>query len=131
MARRMMETPLDLNKPLKVRREFRLAGRPFYVGQDFDWKQYSIDARKVRQLYDTRKIIHTDSVTYPEPPKVKTPVYSTTETDTAANSASDELDAIDDMNELRDIAEREGAPRKVSKSDQRQAIRDNRSEPAE
>jgi uncharacterized protein YjhX (UPF0386 family) len=43
-----------------------------------------------------------------------------------AEPVGDDLDAIDDMKELRAIADAEGAPYKVSKKDQRQAIRDNR-----
>lgn len=39
---------------------------------------------------------------------------------------SDNLDEIDDMKELRRIADEIGAPYKVSKADQRQAIRDHR-----
>jgi hypothetical protein len=41
-------------------------------------------------------------------------------------ASGDDLDAIDDMKELRRIADGIGAPYKVSKKDQREAIREHK-----
>lgn len=49
----------------------------------------------------------------------------------AGTTAVDELDFIDDLSELRAIAEREGAEFKRAKADQREAIRARRAEQAQ
>jgi hypothetical protein len=77
-------------------------------------------------MFDSGHLGHQDNAPAPAP-VVETPVILKAINE-PADTPVDDLDAIDDMKELRLIADAEGAPYKVSKTDQRQAIRDNRKE---
>jgi len=144
---RIPERKFDPSRPVVARKYFTANGRKYAPGAPLDWRSASISQRRVAQMFDAGKLIHNDKMaveTAPKEPEVVvedkitperikpeiTPEridnplesldYYTTETD--------DLDAIDDMKKLREIADSIGAPYKVSKADQRQAIRDKRAE---
>jgi hypothetical protein len=125
---RIPERKFDPARPVFARKYFTANGRKYAPGAPLDWRSASISQRRVMQMFDAGKLKHDDEVT-PErikeeytPERIDNPLesldYYTAETD--------DLDAIDDMKELRAIADSIGAPYKVSKADQRQAIRDHR-----
>jgi len=125
---RLIERKFDPAQSVIARKYFTANGRKYAPGALFDWRKDAISQRRVAQMFDAGKLIHNDKFTperiKPEvtPERIDNPLesldYYTAETD--------DLDAIDDMKELRAIADLEGAPYKVSKADQRQAIRDHR-----
>lgn len=132
---RLIERKFDPARLTYARKYFTAAGRKFVPGDAFDWQKMAIAQRRVVQMFDAGKLTHKDK----EPtPKITKPVEITVE-DNPLDSLSYygapvineeyDLDAIDDMKELRRIADEIGAPYKVSKADQRQAIRDHRGEP--
>jgi len=122
-------------------------GRTYKPGEVIDWRKAGIDQRRMRQYFDAGWIEHEpDSVAVPldaprpepspspdpEPAPEPEPVAAepSPEPDESepAEPETDDLDAIETMPELREIADAIGAPYKVSKVDQRQAIRDKRAE---
>ena len=125
---RLIERKFDPAQPVFARKYFTANGRKYAPGAPLDWRSASISQRRVAQMFDAGKLIHNDKmdvierVNAPEVTVEDNPLESLDYYD-----AGDELDAIDDMKELRRIADSEGAPYKVSKADQRQAIRDHRS----
>ena len=93
-----------------------------------------IAQRRVMQMFDAGKLMHEFITTTKNTPE---PVVEEVEISVDDNSKEYEpelineeydLDAIDDMKELRAIADKIGAPYKVSKKDQREAIRNHRKE---
>lgn len=110
---RPVSREFDAAKPTVARRKFIAGGRHYVAGDVFDWRRLSLTARKAKQMFDSGHLGH-------EAANVKQSL--------SVVEQADELDAIDDMKELRAIADAEGAGYKVSKADQRQAIRDNRKE---
>lgn len=115
---RLIPREFDATKPTIARRKFISNGRHYGPGDIFDWRRLSLTARKAKQMFDSGHIGHAEPV---EPVADATVVAEPV-------VVSDELDLIDDMKELRAIADAEGAPYKVSKADQREAIRENRKE---
>lgn len=109
---RLISREFDATQPTYARRKFISNGRRYAPGDLFDWRRLSLSQRKAKMLFDGGHIGHQGS-------KVVEPITPT---------ETDELDLIEDMKELRAIAHAEGAAIKVSKADQRQAIRDNRKE---
>jgi hypothetical protein len=107
-----------------VRRPFIGAGRHYSPGDEFNWRQLAISQRKAQLLYDAGKLMHPDQGA----PASTSPPAKTVATEVGPVQVRkpDELDDINDMTALRDIARAEGAPIKVSKVDQRQAIREHR-----
>lgn len=103
-------------------KNFTAGGRRFKPGDKVDWRTMSVSERRVRQMAEMRLVSNTRAApAAPAAPAVD-PLAA------AMAASTDELDAIDSMVELRAIAEAEGAAIKVSKADQRQAIRDKRAE---
>lgn len=128
MARRFERTPFDPNRPVFARKPFTSGGRKLLPGDRLDWKRLSISQRRIRQMYDGGYLIHKDEEPQPAPepaPLLDDPKPVTSET-SEAPEPEDELDAIESMAELREIAKTEGAEFKVSKVQQREAIRANR-----
>ena len=113
---RLIPREFDTTKPTFARRAFTANGHKFAPGKAFDWKSMSLSQRKAKTLFDSGHIGHQESA----------PISVAVAPAPIALEAADELDLIDDMKELRAIAYAEGAAIKVSKADQRQAIRDNR-----
>lgn len=117
--------PFNPSKPVLVRRPFIGSGRHYSPGEVFDWKRLSVDQRRVRLLFESGKLMHE------APMEVRSPTgpASTPQApvaDAPQLPVPDDLEAIDDIKELRRIADEIGAPYKVSKADQRQAIREAR-----
>lgn len=116
---RPISREFDAAKPTIARRSFIASGRHYVAGNAFDWRRLALTPRKAKQMFDSGHIGH-------EAATVKESL--TVESAPVVLEQPDNLDAIDDMKELRAIADAEGAGYKVSKVDQRQAIRDNRKE---
>ena len=113
MVNKLTERVFNPGEPVYARRAITANGHKFNPGDVFDWRKMAVNQRRVRQLFDDGKLMHARV----EPVTVVEPV---------AVAEQDDLDLIDDMKELRRIADEIGAPYKVSKADQRQAIRDHR-----
>ena len=144
---RLIDRTFNPNESVVVRRHFVAAGRHFKIGDDFDWKRLAVDQRRVKQLYDVGKLMHRTLATAqrpapepkPEPvtpaPTIEQEVQDEDIHNTALDAAPDP-EPVDDepqdgltdlsMKELRAIAYKEGAPSRVSRKDQREAIRANR-----
>jgi hypothetical protein len=140
---RIPERKFDPSKPVYARKAFTANGNKIAGGQQFDWKKLAVAQRRVLQMFEAGYLYHADSKPVNVTVEDKTAVKPTPEPvdvtfkdkieelaemgqEWDAEPVGDDLDAIDDMKELRAIADAEGAPYKVSKKDQRQAIRDNR-----
>jgi len=113
--------------PVTVRRPFVGGGRHFVPGDAYDWRRLKIDRRKVEKLFQTGHLMHMQE----EAPVVaEAPVVEETTDEVVVEPTtevlSDDLDAVDSMAELREIAKVEGAPLRLSKDDQRTAIREHR-----
>jgi hypothetical protein len=154
---RLIERKFDASRPLIVRRPFVANGRHYKPGDAFPWRTQSFSQRQAMLLHDAGKVAHPEDVPAKvfTPKAVKITPAPTIEQeiedeDILAAAASpvsdvaeeslvgdateepetlplDDLDLIDDMTELRRIADEVGAPRKVSKADQRAVIRTVRS----
>lgn len=98
------------------RRPFIANGRRYAVGDVLDWRKLSISQRKITSMFSAGLLQH----------KSEKPTLKPQPVEPLTLGATDDLDLIEDMKLLRQIADDEGAPYKVSKADQRQAIRDNR-----
>lgn len=122
---RIVSREFDQARPTYARRAFIANGHRYKSGDLFDWRHIALNVRKAKQLFDSGHLGHrNDDVVEDKPIEIEVEGNEIL----AAAVEGDELDAIDDMKELRAIADAEGAPYKVSKADQRQAIRDNRKE---
>jgi hypothetical protein len=146
---RHIERVFDPRQPLVTRRFFVAAGRHYNPGDPFEWRRLSVDQRRVKLLFDAGKIMHPVTEGSPielevqdedihhiavtaasadEQPAAPEQV-SSEPAETAETAASDELqDDLTDltMKELRAIADAEGAPFRVSRDAQREAIREHR-----
>jgi hypothetical protein len=127
---RLVSREFDQARPTYARRTFISNGRRYKSGDLFDWRRIALSVRKAKQLFDSGHLGHLNDDKPVEPVVEVKPAEIEVEDNEilAAVVDGDELDEIDDMKELRVIADAEGAPYKVSKADQRQAIRDNRKE---
>lgn len=127
-SRAYRERRFDAKRPVYVSKSFKGNGRNWQPGQYFDWHRMAISQRRVRQMFDAGKLKHDESdfeeqrVDNPGTQKVHTEVGP------VEVQTPDELDDIEDMKELRDIANREGAKTTTSKTLQRKYIRENRQE---
>jgi len=107
--------------PLLARRPFSINGRRYSPGDKFDWRKLSVSTRRVSQMFDAGKLMH------PENDKKQEALDDLADASQYWDKSSEDynLEEIDDMKELRRIADTLGAPYKVSKADQRKAIRDH------
>lgn len=148
---RLVERIFDSSAPLVVRRFFVAAGRHWEPGDVFDWRRLSVAHRRVRQLFDAGKLMHMsdggevfgpgDIPLMGEKPSEQTRLVSDLQPNTPVNTDAqgaaaplppadepeDDLDDLD-MRQLRAIAEEIGAPTRVSRAAQREAIREIRHE---
>ena len=153
---RLIERIFDPNRPVTVRRFFVAAGRHWEPGRAFPWKNMAIAQRRVKLLFEAGKLMHPDAAepdatevlmpdgaaTQPTAPSIAqegqndeahhstvaaTATVTTAAEDEPASPAEpvDDLDAMT-MPELRAVAEQEGAPTRVSRAAQREAIRGHR-----
>ena len=155
---RLIDRSFDPNRPVKARRFFVAAGRHWEPGRAFPWKNMALAQRRVKLLFDAGKLMHADYAdggvvgaedftpalmgekpsesTITPAPTVSQEVQVQDEdafhiavTATPAEPM-DDLDGLN-MKELREIADREGAPSRVSREAQREAIREQRRAAAE
>jgi hypothetical protein len=115
---RLIERKFDPAHPTFARKYFTASGRKFKPDDLFDWRKLSISQRRVMQMFEAGKLTHKEDSIHIE----SFDYYD------AEVSDADSLDGIDDMKELRRIADEIGAPYKVSKKEQREAIRAHRKE---
>lgn len=123
---RIPERTFDPAKPLFARKAFTAAGRKFTPGAAFDWHHMAVAQRRVRQMFEAGMLMH--EVTEPKVTKPKVEAPKVEAEAPKVEVTGDDLDQIDDMKKLREIADEIDAPYKVSKSDQRDAIRERRKE---
>ena len=126
MARLVVRT-LDVTKPLVARRRFVASGRRFNPGEPFPWKALGVSARQVGLLFNTGNVVHPTVMPAPVAP-APTIAVEMQDADThhaAATAADDGLDGLN-LKDLRQIAVDEGAPTRVSRDEQREAIREHR-----
>ena len=129
MSRFAAPVVFDQSQPLYARKRFTSNGHKYVAGQVYNWRQTGVALRSVVKMYDTGYITHKLSASTETQPAVAEEVKAAYAPKPAVEvEQSDELDEIDDMKVLREIATKEGAGYKVSKADQRQSIRDNRKE---
>lgn len=147
--RRFTREDWDGRKTLVVRRSFKGAGRTFAPGDAFEWKRYGIEPRRVRQLYEAGFLDHEDAPVFtaqpgatrwsvaprgeeaPEPMPEPSPVVDPSpRMVTNYDEAEAERVYLSGLkrDELWDIADEEGAPRKLKSADQVEAIIQNRAE---
>lgn len=138
--------------PVVARRPFISEGQKFLPHQPYDWAALGIDLFKVKRLFEAGKVMHPVGG-MPPPRSTEAPADAGSGTTEAREAPAgytgsqeapeavlvapdddspdteepglEDLDAIDRMDELRAIAERVGAPKKISKVDQRKAIREH------
>lgn len=113
-----------------ARKAFAASGRRFSAGDLFDWRKMAVAQRRVLQMFEAGLLTHKEKEPAPKDKALQDFVEAEQHWDADDHdilaAASDELDAIDDLKELRHIADEIGAPYKVSKADQREAIRSHR-----
>jgi len=120
---RIPERKFDPAQPVFARKYFIANGHRYEPGMRFPWASTGVSQRRAMQMFEAGKLTHDDKIAgEPTPESVEVIV----EDNPIEVVEIDDLDAIDDMKELRAIADSIGAPYKVSKADQRQAIRDHR-----
>ena len=133
---RLIERVFDPAKPLIVRRFFAGAGRHWNPGDHFPWRQLAVNARRVRLMFEAGKLMHPEASedalievgavgAITPAPSIAQGMQDEDIHHVAVAPVTDELDDLG-MKELRAIAEAEGAPTRVSRADQRQAIREHR-----
>jgi len=132
---RLIERKFDPARPTYARKYFTAAGRKFVPGDAFDWQKMAVAQRRAMQMFDAGKLAHKDDEVAPErikqeytPERKPEALESLDYYDAPLINDEDDLDTIDDLKELRRIADEIGAPYKVSKKDQREAIRAYREE---
>ena len=142
---RLIDRSFDPNRPVKVRRFFVAAGRHWEPGRLFPWRNMALAQRRVKLLFEAGKLMHSAEneevqtpapeptpapapaapVAAPEAAEAPTPEPVAAPKPAPAPESVDELDELN-MSQLREIAERENAPFRVSRDAQRAAIRENR-----
>ena len=121
---RIPERKFDPARPVVARKYFIASGRKYVPGDVFDWRGAMVTPRRAQQMFDAGKLMH-ENITVAATPE---PVEDNPLESLEYYDAADDLEDIDDMKELRRIADEIGAPYKVSKADQREAIRAHRKE---
>lgn len=120
MARHTMERIFEPNKTIVARRNFIAAGRHYQPGMLFDWRRLSVAPRRVWQMFEAGLIINGD------PTVVEIKADKPAET----NDLPD-VEEIDRLIDLQELAKKEGAEVTNTKLSQRQAILENRAKETE
>jgi len=117
----------DPSKPLYVRRVLKANGQKFNKGDRFPWDRMAVSERRVRLMFNSGKLTHGNEEKSEQKRSNNT---TTVPTDTGPVEVQkpDDLDDINYLNELQEIAKNEGAPLVQSKSIQRKKIREHRTE---
>lgn len=135
MPRLLSKPAINPGAPLVVRRPFTANGRRYSRGDVFPWRRLAIDFAKVRRMYENNYLEHAGTVQpvvdegFSVPAETPAPMeeYVPAQVNNDAPAqVSDDLDAIEDLGELRTIADEVGAPYRRSKAEQREAIREAR-----
>ena len=122
---RIPERKFDPELPVFARKYFIANGHRYEPGMRFPWASTGVSQRRAMQMFEAGKLTHNDKIMVVEAPKEPEVIVEDNLLE-SMDYYTDDLDAIDDMKELRAIADEIGAPYKVSKVDQRHAIRDHR-----
>ena len=138
---RLIERAFNPAETVVARRFFVAAGRHYNPGDVFDWRRLAVAPRRVKQLFDNGKLMHREvavseaspaPLPAPPPPPPPPPTGEQELEDqrilAVAAGPADMRDELDGMNmkELREIAAAEGAPTRLRREDQRDAIREHR-----
>ena len=127
---RIPERKFDPELPVFARKYFIANGHRYEPGMRFPWASTGVSQRRAMQMFEAGKLTHNDKIMVVEAPKEPEIILEDNPLESLdyydAPETGDDLDAIDDMKELRKIADEIGAGYKVSKVDQRHAIRDHR-----
>ena len=115
------ENGFNPSLPVVARKEFSANGRRYAPGDKFDWERAAVDKRRVGQMFAAGKLKHSE----PTPQETALNDLADASQYWDADPEHYNLDEIDDMKELRRIADEIGAPYKVSKAEQRKAIQDH------
>lgn len=147
------ERIFDPARPVFVRRFLVAAGRHLNPGDVFSWRQWALNERRVRQLFDAGKLTHTPApradlaglqareMAVTSPVRAAPTIEQETQDDdiqhvavTAAAANDTPIAPVEsdglydlDMKQLREIAQTENAPFRTSRVAQREAIRETRS----
>lgn len=116
---RLVVREFSKGKAAYARKKFTANGREFLPGQEFPWRRMAVTVRKAKAMFDSGLLMHKDGEV------VQPMAVDVTEAVAVGAVVGYDLDAIDDMGDLRAIADEIGAPYKRSKDEQRQAIRDH------
>ena len=141
---RLINQKFDPSLPVFARKYFIANGHRYEPGMSLPWRNIGISQRRIVQMFEAGKITHNDKIAVKGTVKPEAIIEKDKALEALAESGqywdeadadfedqdilsnTDDLDAIDDMKELRRIADEVGVGYKVSKVDQRQAIRDHR-----
>lgn len=127
MARRVELESFDTSKPVYTRRNFIAAGHKFQTGQVFNWRNMSVSTRKVTTMFSSGHLTHIAGENVHRAPATKTDVTPTVEPDITPTSVGlPNIDHMDRLMDLQEIAREEGAELQSTKLKQRQSILDNR-----
>lgn len=136
MSRYPLPRKFDGNKPMQARTSFRFSGRDYRPGDAFPWMKMGVSHRKAKTLFNMGKIteaaveLETKVMEVVSGGPLAGPPDSVPEFDLelgVLDDPTDELDQITKMAALKEIAIAEGAPIRRSIKEQREAIRENRS----
>jgi len=116
----------DPSRPVIVRRKLNANGCKYNPGDAFDWKHMAINPRRVKLMFDAGKLRHPEDKTMERSEPAQPSKTVATEAGPVQVQKPDDLDDINDMAKLREIAEAEGARTTTSKALQRKYIRDHR-----
>ena len=146
---RLINQKFDPSLPVFARKYFIANGHRYEPGMSLPWRNIGVSQRRIVQMFEAGKITHNDNIAVKgtvkpeaiiEKDKALEALTEASEywdaddadfEDQDILSNTDDLDAIDDMKELRRIADELGVGYKVSKVDQRQVIRDHRNKEIE
>lgn len=130
MSRRIHIQEFDPSRPLVARKKFTANGRTFKPQDEFPWQRMAVALRRARQMFDAGLVRH--DVVEPSRGESRQGMAESTLDSTEKHSEIESLpdiDSIDKLADLKDIAEAEGAPTGFrSKKEQREAIRAHREE---
>ena len=128
---RSTQAPFDPDAPLYGADFFRVGSDVIAPGDVFAWRVAGLTEAETLFLYETGRVRH-GQMNYAQErrrPAAVPDVLDILPTRTPAEpepAAGDDLDLVDTLAALREIADEVGAPHKVTKAAQRQAIREAR-----
>lgn len=115
---RLVVREFSKGKTAYARKKFTANGHEFLPGQEFPWRRMAVTVRKAKAMFDAGLLMHKGGEV------VQPMAVDTTDAVAVGAVGGYDLDAIDDMGDLRKIADEIGAPYKRSKDEQREVIRE-------